>query len=41
MIYVYVLQCLNIQETSTGYDKDKHDFLLHQLDLYIALCKVS
>ncbi|KAH3824414.1 hypothetical protein DPMN_126250 [Dreissena polymorpha] len=28
-----------VDERHPQYDKDKHDFLLHQLDLYIALCK--
>ncbi|WAR13356.1 ITPR1-like protein, partial [Mya arenaria] len=28
-----------VDETHPCHDKDKHDFLLHQLDLYIALCK--
>ncbi|XP_076470932.1 inositol 1,4,5-trisphosphate-gated calcium channel ITPR2-like isoform X2 [Babylonia areolata] len=27
-----------VDETYAEYDKDKHDFLLHQLDLYKALC---
>lgn len=30
-----------LQETYPTYDKDQHEFLLHQLDLYIALCWVS
>ena len=33
--------CFLMQDTTPTYDKDQHEFLLHQLDLYIALCWVS